>query len=135
MCFSVFAWQISGDATIAGFFMTLRFVGVMFSGILFLFIGGRVSGQITMIFMHILLSINCSFGLFISLGSIKTIILFSLISFFSGMLWSADFSFRRRMLADRLEQVFIAKGLAIDVTSTNATRLIAMFIGGIIIYL
>ena len=57
MCFSVFAWQISGDATIAGFFMTLRFVGVMFSGILFLFIGGRVSGLITMIFMHILLSI------------------------------------------------------------------------------
>ena len=135
MCFSVFAWQISGDATIAGFFMTLRFVGVMFSGILFLFIGGRVSGQITMIFMHILLSINCSFGLFISLGSINTIVLFSLISFFSGMLWSADFSFRRRMLADRLEQVFIAKGLAIDVTSTHATRLIAMFIGGIIISL
>ena len=39
------------------------------------------------------------------------------------------------MLADRLEQVFIAKGLAIDVTSTHATRLIAMFIGGIIISL
>ena len=46
------------------------------------------------------------------------------------MLWSADFSFRRRMLADRLEQVFIGKGLAIDVTSTHATRLIVMFIGG-----
>ena len=71
-------------------------------------------------------------GLFISFGSINTIVLFSLISFFSGMLWSADFSFRRRMLADRLEQVFIAKGLAIDVTSTHATRLIAMFIGGIL---
>ncbi len=133
MCFSVFAWQISGDATTTGFIMTLRFVGVIFSGFFFLFLGGKVSGQVTMILMHILLSINCSLGIFLSLNSAETILVIALISFSSGMLWSADFSFRRRMLADRLDGRLIGKGLAIDVTSTHATRLLAMFFGGIII--
>ena len=133
MCFSVFAWQISGDATTTGFIMTLRFVGVIFSGFFFLFLGGKVSGQVTMILMHILLSINCSIGIFLSLNSAETIFVIALISFSSGMLWSADFSFRRRMLADRLDGRLIGKGLAIDVTSTHATRLLAMFFGGIII--
>ena len=133
MCFSVFAWQISGDATTTGFIMTLRFVGVIFSGFFFLFLGGKVSGQVTMILMHILLSINCSLGIFLSLNSAETILVIALISFSSGMLWSADFSFRRRMLADRLDGRLIGKGLAIDVTSTHATRLLAMFFGGILI--
>ena len=133
MCFSVFAWQISGDASMTGFIMTLRFVGVIFSGVFFLFLGGKVSGQVTMILMHILLSVNCSLGIFLSLNSAETLLVIALISFSSGMLWSADFSFRRRMLADRLDGRLIGKGLAIDVTSTHATRLLAMFFGGILI--
>ena len=40
MCFSVFAWQITKDATIAGYLMTLRLTGVLIASVLFLFIGG-----------------------------------------------------------------------------------------------
>ena len=133
MCFSVFAWQITKDATIAGYLMTLRLTGVLIASVLFLFIGGNVSGQLVMIIMHLLLGLICGFGFYLATDVNFLIPLFCLISFFSGVLWSSDFSFRRRMLGDRLPSTLIGKGLAIDVMSSHATRLIAMLIGGILI--
>ena len=133
MCFSVFAWQITKDATIAGYLMTLRLTGVLISSFLFLFIGGRVSGQVVMIVMHLLLGIICCLGINLGTNAHFIIPLFSFISFFSGVLWSSDFSFRRRMLGDRLPISLVGKGLAIDVMSSHATRLLAMLIGGMLI--
>ena len=133
MCFSVFAWQITKDATIAGYLMTLRLTGVLISSFLFLFIGGRVSGQVVMIVMHSLLGIICCLGMKFGTNTHLIIPLFSFISFFSGVLWSSDFSFRRRMLGDRLPIFLVGKGLAIDVMSSHATRLLAMLIGGMLI--
>ena len=133
MCFSVFAWQITKDATIAGYLMTLRLTGVLISSVLFLFIGGKISGQFVMIAMHLLLGLICFYGFYLGTDINLIIPLFSFISFFSGVLWSSDFSFRRRMLGDRLPGTFLAKGLAIDVMSSHATRLLAMLIGGILI--
>ena len=54
-----------------------------------------------------------------------------LISSISGALWSVDFSFRRRMLADTLPDYLISSGVSIDVLSTHATRLIGPFLGGV----
>ena len=133
MCFSVFAWQLTKDATIAGYLMTLRLTGVLISSILFLFIGGKVSGQLVMIIMHLLLGIICFSGFNLGTNENLIIPIFSFISFFSGVLWSSDFSFRRRMLGDRLSSSLVGKGLAIDVMSSHATRLLAMLIGGILI--
>ena len=133
MCFSVFAWQLTKDATIAGYLMTLRLTGVLISSILFLFIGGKVSGQLVMIIMHLLLGIICFLGFYLGTNENLIIPIFSFISFFSGVLWSSDFSFRRRMLGDRLSSSLVGKGLAIDVMSSHATRLLAMLIGGILI--
>ena len=58
---------------------------------------------------------------------------YAAISFFSGMLWSTDFSFKRRMLADRLPNRLVRSGVGIDVMSSHATRLIATLLGGAIL--
>ena len=52
LCFSVFAWQLTANASLAGLIMGARMAGVVLAGIVFMFIGGRISGQLVMLFMH-----------------------------------------------------------------------------------
>ena len=52
LCFSVFAWKITNDATVAGWLMTSRMSGVMLAGTLFTVFGGRHSGQLVMITIY-----------------------------------------------------------------------------------
>ena len=119
MCFSVFAWQITKDATIAGYLMTLRLTGVLIASVLFLFIG-KMFLAVSNDYHASAFGTHLWFWVFLATDVNFLIPLFCLISFFSGVLWSSDFSFRRRMLGDRLPSILIGKGLAIDVMSSHA---------------
>ena len=44
LCFSVFAWQLTADASLAGLIMGARMAGVVLAGIVFILVGGRISG-------------------------------------------------------------------------------------------
>ena len=44
--FSVFAWQLTANASLAGLIMGARMAGVVLAGVVFMFIGGRISGQL-----------------------------------------------------------------------------------------
>ena len=141
-CFSVIAWQITKDAVVVGNLMTLRMAGVILAAIFFVSFGGNHSGQRVMLFALA----TCSLGSFAGLISWLTVNNFwmaysptvklatlAFISFCSGSLWSVDFSFRRRMLGDRLPKNLVSAGISFDVMSSHATRLIAMLIGGAIL--
>ena len=139
LCFSVFAWKITKDATVAGWLMTSRMSGVMLAGTLFTVFGGRHSGQLVMITIYGLCALACSIGILVTIAHYDSpstpfinldIIVFGVISFLSGMLWSIDFSFRRRMLGDSLPPKLVGAGVSFDVMSSHATRLVAMLAGG-----
>ena len=133
LCFSVFAWQLTEDASLAGLIMGVRMAGVVIAGVVFMLIGSRISGQLVMIFMHGSTGIACAF-LFLPMGTNGHLALnYAVISFLSGMLWSTDFSFRRRMLADRLPDRLVSSGVGMDVMSSHATRLVATLLGGAIL--
>ena len=133
LCFSVFAWQLTADASLAGLIMGARMAGVVIAGAVFMLIGGRISGQLVMIFMHGSTGIACAF-VFLPMGANGHLALnYAVISFLSGMLWSTDFSFRRRMLADRLPDRLVSSGVGMDVMSSHATRLVATLLGGAIL--
>tara|TARA_B100001248_G_C27332734_1_gene432264 strand:- start:570 stop:1001 length:432 start_codon:yes stop_codon:yes gene_type:complete len=106
---------------------------VVLAGVVFMFIGGRISDQLVMIFMHGSTGIACAF-VFLPIGANGHLALnYAVISFLSGMLWSTDFSFRRRMLADRLPDRLVSSGVGMDVMSSHATRLVAILLGGAIL--
>ena len=139
LCFSVFAWKVTTDATVAGWLMTSRMSGVMLAGTLFTVFGRRYSGQLVMITIYALCALTCGIGTLITIADYASqstpsinldIIVFGVISFLSGMLWSIDFSFRRRMLGDSLPPKLVGAGVSFDVMSSHATRLIAMLAGG-----
>ena len=133
LCFSVFAWQLTANASLAGLIMGARLAGVILAGIVFMFIGGRISGQLVMLFMHGATGIACAFVFLPFVDNEQLMLNYAVISFLSGMLWSTDFSFRRRMLADRLPDRLVSSGVGMDVMSSHATRLVATLLGGAIL--
>jgi len=133
LCFSVFSYQLTNDASLAGLIMGLRMVGVVFAGIIFLLLGSKISGQHVMLLMHGLTGATCSCFFFPLFSAEMLIWLYFSISFLSGMLWSTDFSFRRRMLADRLPERLVVSGMGMDVMSSHATRLVATLLGSLIL--
>ncbi len=135
LCFSVFAWQLTYDATLAGLIMGARMAGVVTAGLIFLFVGNKISGQIVMLFMHGSTGIACAYVFFPFAYNDSFALNYAVISFLSGMLWSTDFSFRRRMLADRLPNRLVRIGVGMDVMSSHSTRLVATLLGGVILSL
>ena len=130
--FSVFAWQLTTNASLAGLIMGARMAGVVLAGIVFMFIGGRISGQLVMLFMHGATD-SLVIRFFSFYGNDQMALNYTVISFLSGMLWSTDFSFRHRMLADRLPDHLVSSGVGMDVMSSHATRLVATLLGGAIL--
>ena len=113
-------WQLTSNASLAGLIMGARMAGVVLAGIVFMFIGGRISGQLVMLFMHGHRGLFIRFLPFVDNDQLA--LNYAVISFLSGMLWSTDFSFRRRMLADRLPDHLVSSGVGMDVMSSCATR-------------
>ena len=132
LAFSLIAWKYTGDASLAAFFVTCRLFFVGLAGLVFFAIGSLVSGQIIMIFSTGSICISCViFSFFIGQNYSTDVSGLILISCLSGILWSVDFSFRRRMLGDGLPEKLTPTGISIDVLSTHATRIIGPLIGGI----
>jgi len=115
--------------------MGARMAGVVLAGIVFMFIGGRISGQLVMLFMHGSTGVACSFVFLPFVDYDQLALNYAVISYLSGLLWSTDFSFRRRMLADRLPDHLVSSGVGMDVMSSHTTRKIAThYVRAILVY-
>ncbi len=132
LAFSLIAWKYTEDASLAALFVTCRLLFVGVAGIIFFFVGPLVSGQVIMIISTGSIFITCMFFSFLIGQDFSTDVSgLILISCLSGILWSVDFSFRRRMLGDGLPERLAPTGISIDVLSTHATRVIGPVIGGL----
>ena len=135
MAFSVITWNLSGDAVTAGWMFAARMIFLGFTGLVFSIYGNHVSGVKIMLLVQLLVGASC-------LAPIVTTYLFEeafivfflfLISSLSGILWSVDFSYRRRLLGDTLSKEQVGAGVSLDVLSSHATRLFGMIIGGFLL--
>jgi len=88
-----------------------------------------------MVATQLLVGVSCLLPIFISFTFIDYDVLTVLyvISIFSGVLWSVDFSYRRRLLGDTLPSKIVGSGVSLDVLSSHATRLLGMVFGGLIL--
>lgn len=132
LVFSLITWNYTNDASMAAFLITCRLLFVGLAGFLFSAIGVMVSGQVVMISITGFISLFCFIFSFI-IGANVSLDFYGLIviSCLSGILWSVDFSFRRRMLGDALTKKLMPTGISVDVLSTHATRVTGPLIGGI----
>ena len=132
--FSVIAWKLSGNASIAALFIMLRLLGVAATGVTFSFAGAFVVRKNVVLGASLICSL-CSLLVFVysQTGSNINVFLLGLLSTLSGSLWSIDFSFRRPMLADALPKDLISAGVSLDVLSSHATRILGPLFGGIIL--
>ncbi len=135
MSFSVISWELSGDAVHVGWMFSLRMIFMLITGLVFSMLGNRFSGVRIMLVVNILVGLNCLIPVFMNFFFINFSILPFLyaISIFSGILWSVDFSFRRRLLGDALAPELVGAGVSLDVLSSHATRLFGMIFGGFIL--
>ena len=134
MTFSVLTWQWFGDATYAAVLFAIRMIAISATGIVFSLFSTQITGHKIMFFAQVSTALTC----FISASLIYFKIEYALyglcmVSLLSGALWSVDFSYRRRMLADTLTRDKVVSGLSLDVMSSHATRFIGMILGGIIL--
>ena len=132
LVFSLITWNYTNDASMAAFLITCRLLFVGLAGFLFSAIGVMVSGQVVMISITGFISLFCFIFSFI-IGANVSLDFYGLIviSCLSGILWSVDFSFRRRMLGDALTKKLMPTGISVDVLSTHATRVTGPLLGGI----
>ncbi len=132
LVFSLITWNYTNDASMAAFLITCRLLFVGLAGLLFSAIGAMVSGQVVMISITGFISLFCFIFSFI-IGTHVSLDFYGLIviSCLSGILWSVDFSFRRRMLGDALTKKLMPTGISVDVLSTHATRVTGPLLGGI----
>ena len=130
--FSVIAWKLTGNASIAAFLIMLRLLGVAATGVTFSFAGAFVVRKKVVLGASLICSL-CSLFVFLysQTGSNINVFLLALLSTMSGSLWSVDFSFRRPMLADALPKDLISAGVSLDVLSSHATRILGPLFGGI----
>ncbi len=130
--FSVIAWKLTGNASIAALLIMLRLLGVAATGVTFSLAGAFVVRKKVVLGASLICSL---FSLFVFVysqtGSNINVFLLGLLSAVSGSLWSIDFSFRRPMLADALPEDLISAGVSLDVLSSHATRILGPLFGGI----
>ena len=130
--FSVIAWKLTGNASIAALLIMLRLLGVAATGVTFSLAGAFVVRKKVVLGASLICSL---FSLFVFVysqtGSNINVFLLGLLSTVSGALWSIDFSFRRPMLADTLPDDLISAGVSLDVLSSHATRILGPLFGGI----
>ena len=130
--FSVIAWKLTGNASIAALLIMLRLLGVAATGATFSFAGAFVVKKKVVLGASLICSL-CSLLVFVysQTGQNINVFLLGLLSTVSGALWSIDFSFRRPMLADALPEDLISAGVSLDVLSSHATRILGPLFGGI----
>jgi len=134
LTFAILAWELTANTSMVGYIMTSRFFFLAVTGFYFSVKGSQYSGQKIMILFTGICSASCFLILLSYYFNFEFELLgLFLISSISGALWSVDFSFRRRMLADSLPDDLISSGVSMDVLSTHATRLIGPFIGGVLL--
>ena len=130
--FSVIAWKLTGNASIAALLIMLRLIGVAVTGVTFSFAGAFVIRKKVVVGASMICSLCCLLVFIYSqTGSNINFVLLALLSAMSGSLWSVDFSFRRPMLADALPEDLISAGVSLDVLSSHATRILGPLFGGI----
>ena len=130
--FSVIAWKLTGNASMAALLIMLRLLGVAATGVTFSLAGAFVVRKKVVIGASLICSL-CSLLVFVysQTGLNINVFLLGLLSTVSGALWSIDFSFRRPMLADALPEDLISAGVSLDVLSSHATRILGPLFGGI----
>ncbi len=130
--FSVIAWKLTGNASIAALLIMLRLLGVAATGVTFSFAGAFVVKKNVVLGASLICSL-CSLLVFVysQTGQNINVFLLGLLSTVSGALWSIDFSFRRPMLADALPDDLISAGVSLDVLSSHATRILGPLLGGV----
>lgn len=130
--FSVIAWNLTGNASIAAILIMIRLLGVAATGLTFSFAGAFVVRKNVVLAASLICSL-CSLVVFLYSQTGVTISVFSLaiLSLISGALWSIDFSFRRPLLADALPEDLISAGVSLDVLSSHATRILGPLFGGV----
>ena len=132
LIFSVIAWNLTENASIAAFLVMLRLVAVAITGIFFSITGTFFPRKVVLVITTLLCAFTClSIFLLSTFGIELNLISIGLISLVSGAMWSVDFSFRRPMLADTLPAHIISTGVSVDVLSTHATRILGPLLGGI----
>ena len=133
MAFSVLSWELTGDASIAGWMFAFRMISLGITGAIFAMLGHLFSGVMVMVATQLLVGVSCLVPIFISFAFIEYDVLpvLYVISIFSGILWSVDFSYRRRLLGDTLPSKIVGSGVSLDVLSSHATRLLGMVFGGL----
>ena len=130
--FSVIAWKLTGNASMAALLIMLRLLGVAATGVTFSLAGAFVIRKKVVLGASLICSL-CSLLVFVfsQTGLNINVFLLGLLSTLSGALWSIDFSFRRPMLADALPEDLISAGVSLDVLSSHATRILGPLFGGI----
>ena len=130
--FSVIAWKLTGNASIAALLIMLRLPGVAATGVTFSLAGAFVVKKESCFGCksNLFFILIVCFCLFTNRPNINVFLL-GLLSTVSGALWSIDFSFRRPMLADALPEDLISAGVSLDVLSSHATRILGPLFGGI----
>ena len=59
MAFSVLSWELTGDASIAGWMFALRMISMGITGAVFSMLGNRFSGVSVMIAVHLAVGASC----------------------------------------------------------------------------
>lgn len=133
LAFGVFAYQVTGSAFVVALLSMLRLVPMGLFGAFLGVAADRVERRHALIAMVLVSTASVLvLGVLASLDAIKVWHL-AAACFINGICWAADNPVRRIMVGDVAGQERMASAMAIDVATSNASRIFGPALGGLLL--
>ena len=133
LAFGLFAYQVTGSAFVVALLSMLRLVPMGLFGAFLGVAADRVERRHALIAMVLVsMASVLALGVLASLDAIKVWHL-AVACFINGICWAADNPVRRIMVGDVAGPERMASAMAIDVATSNASRIVGPALGGFLL--
>ena len=128
----VFAIETTGSPFLVALLVVMRFLPLAVFGSVVGTLGDRGSPRLFLagcLLFGTLVSVTVSL---LFLWGVAQYWHVALATFAAGLVWSADFPLRRRILGDAAGQARVAAAMSLDSATTNGTRMLGPLLGGVV---
>lgn len=133
LAIGVFTFQLTGSATLVSLMTLLRMAPLFLFGLPMGMLADRFDRKTLLVIGLAVLMVSSTILAFLSLTDRLTLWHIGLSAFLNGTFWAAEFSVRRSMLGEIAGPSRLGPAMALESSTSNATRMVGPALGGILL--
>ena len=133
LAIGVFTFQLTGSATLVSLMTLLRMAPLFLFGLPMGMLADRFDRKTLLVIGLAVLMVSSSILTFLAWTDRLTLWHVGLSAFLNGTFWAAEFSVRRSMLGEIAGPARLGPAMALESSTSNATRMLGPALGGMIL--